>query len=140
MRKYIVVSSIKAGFKCGIDTLWNKVTSLSDYKWRSDINYIEVLGKHQFVEYSNKGVKTYFKTTAFVKYKYWEFELENKYIKGRWKGVFSNKGGRTRIHFTEEITPKNIFLIPFIKSYIKKQQIAYIHDLKRELNKKGSNR
>ncbi len=61
MKKYTVVSSIKADFKCGIDIIWNKVTSLIDYKWRSDINYIEVLGKHRFIEYSNNGVKTFLK-------------------------------------------------------------------------------
>ena len=140
MKKYTVVSNIKADFKCETDILWNKITSLSDYKWRSDINYIEVLDKHHFVEYSNKGVKTYFKTTAFIKNKYWEFELENKNIKGHWKGAFLNNGSKTTIHFTEEITPKNIFLIPFIKSYIKKQQMIYIRDLKRALHKKGYNR
>lgn len=140
MKKYTVVSSIKADFKCGIDIIWNKVTSLSDYKWRSDINYIEVLGKYHFIEYSNKGVKTYFKTTAFIKHKYWEFELENKNIKGRWKGAFSYSNGKTTVLFTEEITAKNIFLIPFIKPYLKKQQIRYMQDLKRTLHKKGSNR
>ncbi len=140
MKKYTVVSSIAADFKCGIDVVWDKVTSLSDYKWRSDINYIEVLGKQQFIEYSNKGIKTYFKTTAFIEHKYWEFELENKNIKSLWKGVFSFKNGRTTVYFTEEITAKNIFLIPFIKSFIKKQQALYIRDLKRALYKKGSNR
>ncbi len=51
MKKYTVVSNIKADFKCETDILWNKITSLSDYKWRSDINYIEVLDKHHFIEY-----------------------------------------------------------------------------------------
>lgn len=66
--------------------------------------------------------------------------MENKNIKDRWKGVFSYSGGKTTVHFTEEITAKNIFLIPFIKPYLKKQQIRYIQDLKHALHKKGSNR
>ena len=52
---------------------------------------------------------------------------------GYWIGLFNEKDGFTTIDFTEDVTPKKIYMKPFVKSYLKKQQQTYIHDLKKVL-------
>ncbi|MBM6800684.1 polyketide cyclase, partial [Coprobacillus cateniformis] len=50
-----------------------------------------------------------------------------------WTGLFNHKDGFTTIDFTEDVTPKKIYMKPFVKGYLKKQQQTYIHDLKKVL-------
>lgn len=46
----MAISNIKAVFQQDIQKVWDKVTSLEDYTWRSDISKIEILNEQQFVE------------------------------------------------------------------------------------------
>ncbi|MCH5281969.1 MAG: polyketide cyclase, partial [Lachnospiraceae bacterium] len=64
----------------------------------------------------------------------WEFDMENDNMKGHWIGVFTQKDGQTEIDFTEDVIAKKVFMKPFVKSYLKKQQSQYISDLKKELS------
>lgn len=54
-------------------------------------------------------------------------------MKGHWVGIFSYQNGKTTIDFTEDVAAKKIFMKPFVKSYLKKQQSAYVLDLKKAL-------
>ena len=96
---------------------------------------IEVLNDKQFIEYTKDGYATTFTITATNSYKQWEFDMENSNMKGHWIGVFTPKGTHTEIDFTESVTAKKFFMKPFVKSYLKKQQIQYIEDLRAALNK-----
>ena len=131
----MAVSNIKATFPCDVKKAWETVTSLYKYEWRSDLSKIEVLNDKQFIEYTKDGYATTFTITATDSYKQWEFDMENSNMKGHWIGVFTPKGTRTEIDFTESVTAKNFFMKPFVKSYLKKQQIQYIEDLRAVLNK-----
>ena len=59
--------------------------------------------------------------------------MENSNMKGHWTGIFSQKGGQTEIDFTEDVTVKNPVMKLFVKSYSKKQQAAYVRDLRKAL-------
>ena len=131
----MAVSTIKATFPCDVKKAWETVTSLDKYEWRSDLSKIEVLNDKQFIEYTKDGYATTFTITAADSYKQWEFDMENSNMKGHWIGVFTPKGTRTEIDFTESVTAKKFFMKPFVKSYLKKQQIQYIEDLRAVLNK-----
>lgn len=131
----MAISSIKAAFHCDIKKVWETVTSLENYTWRSDLSKIEVLNEKTFIEYSKDGYTTTFKITAVIPYQRWEFDIENDNIKGHWIGVFTQRDGKTEIDFTEDVTAKKIFMKPFVKSYLKKQQSQYIADLKKALSK-----
>ena len=61
--------------------------------------------------------------------------MENSNIKGHWIGIFTSKGNKTQIDFTECVTAKKIILKPFIKSYLRKQQVQFVMDLKKVLDK-----
>lgn len=130
----MAVSTIKAAFKCNIQRIWDTVTSLEDYAWRSDLSKIEIVDENHFIEYTKEGYATNFTVTAKEPYKHWEFDMENDNVKGHWIGVFTQKGEETEIDFTEDVTAKKFFMKPFVKVYLKKQQAQYISDLQKVLS------
>lgn len=130
----MATTNIKAVLNYKIEAVWKVVTSLDNYAWRSDLSKIEVVdsGK-RFVEYTKDGYATTFTITSFKPMNRYEFDMNNENMHGHWVGLFSNDNGQTRIDFTENVTPNNILLKPFVKNYLKKQQTAYIADLRKAL-------
>lgn len=126
-------SSTKAVFQRDIETVWNVVTSVENYAWRSDLSKTEVQSEKQFVEYTIDGYATLFTVTVVEPYKRWEFDMENENMKGHWIGIFTQKGEQTEIDFSQEVIAKKIFMKPFVKAYLKKQQAKFIEDLKKAL-------
>ncbi len=131
----MAVSNIKALFPSNVQAVWDIVTSLEHYEWRSDLDKIERIGENQFVEYTKDGFATTFTVTAFEPCRRWAFTLDNQNIKGNWVGIFSEKDGQTEIDFTETVTAKKWFMKPFVKAFLKKQQALYVSDLKNALRK-----
>lgn len=129
----MAVSKIKAVFQNDIQTVWNIVTSLENYKWRSDLSKIEILNEKQFIEYTKDGYATTFTITVQEPCKRWEFDMENSNMKGHWTGIFTEKDGQTEIDFTEDVTAKKLIMKPFVKAFLKKQQEQYISDLRKAL-------
>ena len=120
-------------FPRDLKTVWETVTSLTDYNWRSDLDRIEVLSDTRFVEHTKDGYATTFTTTVWEPCVRWEFDLENGNIAGHWAGLFTQQGDQTQLELTEAVTAKRFFLRPFVKGYLKKQQERYLADLKRAL-------
>lgn len=129
----MAVAMMKAVFQCNVQKVWNVVTSLENYSWRSDLSKIEVVNEKQFIEYTKDGFATEFTITAVVPNKLWKFNIENDNIKGHWTGVFSQGNGTTEIIFTEAVTSKKILMKPFVKAFLKKQQKVYVKDLRKAL-------
>ncbi len=129
----VVTSNIKASFPCDLQRVWEIVTSLTDYSWRSDIERIEVVSDTQFIEIAKGGCRTVFTMTKQEPYCLWEFDMENKNMKGHWVGVFSGNEKNTTIDFTERIEPKKWFMTPFMKVYLKYWQAKYVRDLRNVL-------
>lgn len=48
----MAVSKMSVTFPCELKTVWETVTSLSEYAWRSDLSRIEVLSDARFVEHT----------------------------------------------------------------------------------------
>ncbi|MDD3277966.1 MAG: SRPBCC family protein [Lachnospiraceae bacterium] len=130
----MALSNITGFFQADIQKVWDTVTSLHDYSWRSDLSKIEVITEKQFVEYTQEGYATTFTITRSEPCKRWEFDMENTNMKGHWIGVFTSKNGQTEIDFTEDVTAKKIIMKPFVKGYLKKQQEQYISDLQKALS------
>ncbi len=133
----MTTTTIRVSFSNDIKTVWQTVTSLTSYTWRSDISKIKIIkSQKQFIEYTKNGYPTTFTITVSKPYQRYEFDLENDNIYGHWIGIFTYKNGITTIDFTENITAKKLFLKPLLKLYLKKQQTAYINDLKKVLKTK----
>lgn len=129
----MAISNVKAVFQSDIKKVWEVVTSLENYSWRSDLSRIEILEENQFVEYTKDGYPTTFTITRTEPYKRWEFDMENSNMKGHWTGIFTETGSGTEIDFTEEVKAKKAIMKPFVKAYLKKQQELYISDLEKAL-------
>lgn len=55
----MVITNIKASFPNDIKTIWNIVTSLDNYTWRSDLSKLEIIkSQEQFIEYTKNGYPT----------------------------------------------------------------------------------
>ena len=131
----MAISNMKALFPYDVNKVWDTVTSLDQYEWRSDLSKIEIINEKQFVEYTKDGFATTFTITVSKSCKRWEFDMENSNMKGHWVGIFSEKDGQTEIDFTEDVTAKKLVLKPFVKGFLKKQQELYVSDLKRALSR-----
>ena len=129
----MAISNTKAVFQTQGEKVWETVTSLDHYAWRSDLSRIEVVNDRQFIEYTKEGYATKFTITVTEFCKRWEFDMENDNMSGHLTGIFIQRGEQTEIDFTEEVTAKKFLMKPFIKPYLKKQQARYIQDLTKEL-------
>lgn len=130
----MAISNMKATFQCDIQKIWNIVTSLDNYSWRSDLDRIEVIDENRFVEYSKEGYATTFTITNTEPCRRWEFDMNNDNMSGHWIGIFSYENGITTIDFTENVTAKKLVMKPFVKSYLNKQQSVYAADLERAVS------
>ena len=129
----MAISNIKAVFPGNVQEIWDIVTSLEKYQWRSDLSKVEIINEKQFVEYTKEGYATTFTFTVFEPFKRWEFDMENSNMKGHWIGIFVERNGQTEIDFTEDVIPKKLMLKPFVKAFLKKQQELYVSDLRKAL-------
>lgn len=134
----MAIANVKVTLNEDIKTVWEMVTSLDKYEWRSDLNKIEVLEVgRKFKEYTKEGYVTTFTITTFNPMTRYEFDIENNNMCGHWTGIFSKtKDNKTEISFTENITPKKWIMKPFVGIYLKKQQAVYISDLRKALEGK----
>lgn len=130
----MATSKIKAEFPYEVEKVWELVTALDKYSWRSDLDRIVVTvpGK-EFEEHTKDGYVTRFNITAFEEYKNYEFDMENDNMQGHWTGKFSYENRITFIEFIEDVNAKKLLMKPFVGMYLKKQQAKYIQDLRTAL-------
>ena len=128
-------SKIKMTIEAPLRCVWEVVTSLENYTWRSDISKLEVINDKQFVEISQEGISTYFTITVTKPYQQWAFDIENDNMTGHWIGVFTERGDETEIDFTECVKAKKWFMKPFVKSYLRKQQAQFVADIRKALGR-----
>ncbi|WP_105300262.1 polyketide cyclase [Anaerococcus marasmi] len=130
----MAVSNIKVTLNCPIEKVWDKVTDLRDFGWRSDIKDIKIIDDKNFVEITKDGIETNFKVIECTKHQCWSFEIENANIKGTWIGKFYSNGDKTTLDFTENIISKKFIFKLFVGLYLRNQQKLYFKDLKEVLN------
>ena len=130
----MATSNIKALIPSELRQVWDFVLDIENYTaWRSDLCKTEVISDKQFIEYTKDGYPTTFTITIIEPYRRWEFDMENSNMKGHWTGVFTAKGDKTEIDFTEFVEAKKLLMKPFVKSYLKKQQAQFVADIRKAL-------
>ena len=126
----MAVSNIKALIPGELQKVWELVLNTENYAaWRSDLSKTEVINDEQFIEYTKDGYPTTFTVTLVDPYRRWEFDMENSNMKGHWIGIFTARGDKTEIDFTEQVEAKKLLMKPFVKSYLKKQQAQFVADM-----------
>ena len=84
----MTIANIKAVLNCDLDKVWDIVTSLENYSWRSDLAKIEVLTpEKKFAEHTKDGYATTFTITLFEPMERYEFDMDNGNIHGHWDSV-----------------------------------------------------
>ena len=129
----MIKSSVRVVLACDVRRVWETVTSLQNWAWRSDLTGLEVLDEGKFVEQAPNGAKTTFSVTGEEPCRLWAFDLENDMLRGHWRGLFLEKDGGTEIVFTESVAMKKRVPGLMIWLFLKKQQGRYIKDLKKAL-------
>lgn len=126
----MATSNIKALIPGELHKVWELVLDTENYgAWRSDLSKTEVISDKQFIEYTKDGYPTTFTVTLVEPYRRWEFDMENSNMTGHWIGIFTDKGSETEINFTECVEAKKLFMKPFVKSYLRKQQAQFVEDM-----------
>lgn len=115
------------------------VTDNERFYWRSDISEIRIIElKHTFIEISKSGIQTVFSITVMQPYHLYEFDMENKYLRGHWIGRFYEISEQeTKIAFMEILKFKNpiIMIFSYMFMNLKAMQEKYISDLINALEK-----
>lgn len=118
-----------------IASVWELITSLGNYSWRSDLDRIEILEpEKKFREYTRDGFATTFTITVYKPMNRYEFDMENENIQGHWIGLLEQTQGGTMLDFTEKVTVKKVWMKPLAGMYLARQQKLYMEDLKKALN------
>ena len=114
----------------------SRISALFENKWMVDLidtAMAKIYDYHNngrlYHEIISKSYPTTFTVTLVEPYKRWEFDMENSNMKGHWTGVFTVRGDETEIYFTECVEAKKLFMKPFVKSYLKKQQAQFVADM-----------
>ncbi len=64
----MAIANMTATFPCDVKNVWDIVTSLDNYAWRSDLDKITRLGEKQFIERTKDGFETTFTVTCREEY------------------------------------------------------------------------
>lgn len=138
----------KEVFHSDMETVWEAVTSLVDYAWRSDLDRIEVLEPEnsgsagsknpihtgtKFREYTKDRFAITFTITAYEPMERYEFDMENENMQGHWIGTFEKITAGVRADFTENVKAKKLWMKPFVRIYLRNQQKQYMEDLRKKL-------
>ena len=125
-----IQSQIRRTVPANIQTVWNTVTSFTDYAWRSDVQKIEQLNATQFREYSPSGISTLFTVTQSQPPNLWAFDMENDTFSGHWIGRFTTlNNGHTELNFIESVTLKKWLPRWLVQFYLTLQPRRYCRDL-----------
>ena len=52
----MAIANIKVTLLCPIEEVWNKITNLHDFSWRSDLQNVKIIDENNFVEISKNGI------------------------------------------------------------------------------------
>ena len=130
----MTVSNLKSVLPCDVHKAWSVVTTASEYpRWRTDLSRVQILGPEAFLEYTANGYVTKFTIIRAKPGQLWELEMDNANLHGRWVGRFRQRGLATMVDFTEYVSVKKVWMKPFVKGYLKKQQAQFITDLRRAI-------
>ena len=130
----MTVSNLTSVFPCDVHKAWSVVTTASEYpRWRTDLSRVQIFGPEAFLEYTANGYVTKFTIIRAKPGQLWELEMDNTNLHGRWVGRFRQRGLATVVDFTEYVSVKKVWMKPFVKGYLKKQQAQFITDLRRAI-------
>ena len=127
-------ATIQAVLQSDVKKVWDIITDNEHFAWRCDLSKIDISpdGK-SFTEYTKDGFPTVFTITQKEAPRRYEFDLQNRNLRGHWVGTLRESGQGTLLTMTEEVAVANPVMNLFAGAYLKKQQAQYLADLRRAL-------
>jgi hypothetical protein len=116
-----------------VSKVWEILTDVRNYGWRSDVNHARVINENQFIEIDQEGIRTVCTVTDYEIEKKWELDLDNDNIHGHWTAILEAEGLHTNLTIIKEVMAKKLLLKPLLGANLKKQMHIYAEDLKRVL-------
>ena len=117
------------------ELVWDLVTSLTDWSWRSDITGCRAVGPAAFEETAGRGEPTAFAIVDKVPCARYAFTMENSAMTGRWEGLFASDGEGTALTFTQEVEVKRPLQRLAAPAYLRRRQRRYLRDLEAYLRR-----
>ncbi|WP_371173901.1 SRPBCC family protein [Buchananella felis] len=68
--------------------VWQVVTDLKRWQWRSDLSECKVVDEQRFIETPKKGKVIRFCATRLEELRIWEFQMDSPTLTGVWRGTF----------------------------------------------------
>ena len=130
-------ATLRAVLRRPLPEVWDLVTNLDRWEWRSDLEKLRRLDERTFAEHARGGFVTRFTITELRPGERYAFELENENLCGCWSGTFRETAAGTELVFTEDVTAKKLWMRPLTGWYLKRQQARYLRDLRRALGEDG---
>lgn len=126
--------TVQAVLPCDREKVWEILTDNAHTAWRSDLSKVDRSPDGlKFVEYTKKGFPTFFTITVKRPPVRYEFDIQNRNLRGHWTGTLEQTARGTLLSMTEEVSVKNPVMNLFVTVYLKKQQAQYLADLQRAL-------
>ena len=115
--------------------VWQVVTDLTNWQWRSDLAECQIVDEHRFIEIPKKGKPIRFCTTRLDSLRSWEFQMDSPSLTGEWQGTFEPKeDGGCRVRFVEDVHFRNKLIPKWVaKRFLAAYQAQYFRDLQVEL-------
>lgn len=117
-----------------VDKVWRTLTDVQAYTWRSDLRATRVADEAHFTEITHSGYETSFVITDSQPCRRWAFTMENGNMRGAWVGALAGHGEDTLLQITETVTARHLWMKPFVRPYLKRQQARFAADLTRALH------
>ncbi|MDC4233822.1 SRPBCC family protein [Actinomyces sp. B33] len=115
--------------------IWQVVTDLTNWQWRSDLSECQIVDERRFIEIPKRDKPIRFHTTRLESFHSWEFQMDSPSLTGTWKGTFEPKeDGGCRVRFIEDVHLQNRLVPNWIaKRFLAAYQARYFRDLQAEL-------
>lgn len=115
--------------------IWQVVTDLTNWQWRSDLSDCTITDEQSFIETPKKGKPIRFRIACLEQPHIWEFRMDSPTLIGTWQGTFEpNENGGCRVKFIEDVTLRNKLIPNWIaKRLLTAYQTQYFRDLRAEL-------
>ncbi len=125
----------KADIRQDIHIVWELLSEACRYSaWRRDVEKTVMTNENQFTVYTKDGYSTVYTIIGAKPCRYWEADVENSHVKGRWTIVLTSKGSETELDISACVTAKKLSTRPvgksvFERTYLERELAQFAADL-----------
>lgn len=124
----MVIEKYEKEINSNISDIWDCITNLENQSWRSNIDHIEIINYHNYIEYYNDG-NIECVILNKIENELYEYNLKSKIIEGHVIIELKEKNNNTLIRMTVAIDYKKKQLSFITKNHLNKYIEQYFNEL-----------